>query len=80
MLGCLRLRRGTCLAQELLDFVLAQLPVARNLDGDSAVEFRIAGLPDTAETTDSQSLDKFEVPDRWSWSRRLWSLRFRRRG
>ena len=62
MFGVHQLGGGAGLAEELLRLLTVELP-AGNLDGHDAVELRVFGLPDRAETAVAQLLDQLEPPD-----------------
>ena len=58
-----QLRGRASLAEELINFRRVQLPFAGNLDGDNAIQFRITGLPDGAEPSQSDPRDQFKPSD-----------------
>ncbi len=62
--GVFQLCGCTSFAQELLDVDFGNLIAARHFNGNGAIELRVAGLPDRAETTDTDLFNQFELTDR----------------
>ncbi len=62
--GVAKLRGDAGLAIELLGFCGSELALARDLDGDGAIELVVVRLPDRAESADANLFDEIEVGDR----------------
>ena len=70
-------------AQEAIDVLRIRADVARtrNLDGDDAVEFGVAGLEDGAERAVAERAEHLELADAFvAWARPRWRSRSWRAG